>query len=97
MTIDVSGVGFPWVGLGQGFPEVPALWEAPETTAQDRQEVVRHLVERVEVAVQDKSEIASASPWTPRSPTPSAPPTPSASSAVEDGSAHWLAELVTDL
>jgi DNA invertase Pin-like site-specific DNA recombinase len=37
--------------------DLPALWTAPATTAKDRQEVVRHLVERVEVAVQEESEI----------------------------------------
>ena len=36
--------------------DVPALWQAPETTAQDRQEIVRMLVERVTVNVHDDSE-----------------------------------------
>ena len=36
--------------------DVPALWRAPTTTAADRQEVVRHLVERVSVAVQGETE-----------------------------------------
>jgi hypothetical protein len=36
--------------------DVPALWQAPETTAQDRQEIVRVLVERVTVNVHEDSE-----------------------------------------
>ena len=36
--------------------DVPALWRAATTTAADRQEVVRHLVERVAVAVQGETE-----------------------------------------
>ena len=36
--------------------DVPALWRAPTTTVADRQEVVRHLVERVSVAVQGETE-----------------------------------------
>ena len=36
--------------------DVPALWQAPETTAQDRQEIVRVLVERVTVDVHADSE-----------------------------------------
>ena len=36
--------------------DIPALWRAPTTTVQDRQEVVRHLVERVVVAVQGETE-----------------------------------------
>ena len=36
--------------------DVPALWRAETTTVQDRQEVVRHLVERVVVAVQGETE-----------------------------------------
>jgi hypothetical protein len=36
--------------------DVPALWRAPTTTAADRQAIVRHLVERVSVAVQGESE-----------------------------------------
>jgi hypothetical protein len=35
--------------------EVPAWWQAPETPAQDRQELVRLLVERVTVAVHEAS------------------------------------------
>jgi hypothetical protein len=36
--------------------DIPALWRAPTTTVQDRQAVVRHLVERVVVAVQGETE-----------------------------------------
>lgn len=36
--------------------DVPALWQALETTAQDRQEIVRLLVERVTVNVHEDSE-----------------------------------------
>ena len=36
--------------------DIPALWRAETTTVQDRQEVVRHLVERVVVAVQGETE-----------------------------------------
>ena len=36
--------------------DVPALWRAATTTAADRKEVVRHLVERVAVAVQGETE-----------------------------------------
>jgi hypothetical protein len=36
--------------------DIPALWAAPTTTAADRKEVVRQVVERVEVAVQGTSE-----------------------------------------
>jgi hypothetical protein len=38
------------------FQDVPALWWAATTTAADRKEVVRHLVERVSVAVQGETE-----------------------------------------
>jgi DNA invertase Pin-like site-specific DNA recombinase len=36
--------------------DLPALWHAPETTAVDRQTIVRHLIERVVVDVQGESE-----------------------------------------
>lgn len=36
--------------------DIPALWRAATTTVPDRQEVVRHLVERVVVAVQGETE-----------------------------------------
>jgi hypothetical protein len=36
--------------------DIPVLWRAATTTVQDRQEVVRHLVERVVVAVQGETE-----------------------------------------
>jgi DNA invertase Pin-like site-specific DNA recombinase len=36
--------------------DVPALWQAPTTAAADRKEIVRHLVERVSVAVQGETE-----------------------------------------
>ena len=36
--------------------DIPALWRSATTTAADRQEVVRHLVERVAVAVQGETE-----------------------------------------
>ena len=35
--------------------DVPGLWQAPHTTAQDRQEIMRLLLERVTVAVQGAS------------------------------------------
>ena len=31
--------------------DIPALWNAPETTARERQEIVRCLIERVAIAV----------------------------------------------
>lgn len=37
--------------------DIPALWDAPTTTAADRQALVRHLVERVEATVQHCSEM----------------------------------------
>jgi hypothetical protein len=36
--------------------DIPALWCAPTTSASDRRAIVRHLVERVEVAVQGETE-----------------------------------------
>jgi hypothetical protein len=36
--------------------DLPALWHAPETTAADRKEIIRLVVERVEVHVRDGSE-----------------------------------------
>ena len=36
--------------------DIPALWRAPTTTVQDRQAVVRHLIERMVVAVQGETE-----------------------------------------
>jgi DNA invertase Pin-like site-specific DNA recombinase len=36
--------------------DMPALWHAPSVTAADRKEIIRQVVERVEVAVQDESE-----------------------------------------
>jgi hypothetical protein len=36
--------------------DIPALWRARTTTASDRRVVVRHLIERVEVAVQGETE-----------------------------------------
>jgi len=36
--------------------DVPAVWQAPATTAQDRQEIVRVLVDRVTVEVHEESE-----------------------------------------
>jgi hypothetical protein len=36
--------------------DIPALWRTPTTTVQDRQAVVRHLIERVVVAVQGETE-----------------------------------------
>jgi DNA invertase Pin-like site-specific DNA recombinase len=38
--------------------DIPALWRAATTTASDRRIVVRHLIERVEVAVQGETEWA---------------------------------------
>jgi len=44
--------------------DVPALGQAPETTAQDRQEIVRLLGERVTVTVHDDSEqVDGTLPW----------------------------------
>jgi DNA invertase Pin-like site-specific DNA recombinase len=37
---------------------IPTLWRAPTTTASDRRVVARHLIERVEVAVQGETEWA---------------------------------------
>jgi hypothetical protein len=36
--------------------DLPAVWNSPSTTAQDRQEIVRILIRRVEVACQDRTE-----------------------------------------
>lgn len=36
--------------------DIPALWAAPSTTAADRKEIVRQVVERIEVDAQGKSE-----------------------------------------
>ena len=36
--------------------DIPALWQAATTPASDRRVVVRHLIERVEVAVQGETE-----------------------------------------
>jgi DNA invertase Pin-like site-specific DNA recombinase len=36
--------------------DIPALWRAATTAVQDRQEVVRHLIERVVVAIQGETE-----------------------------------------
>ena len=36
--------------------DLPALWRVPETTAVDRQTIVRHMIERVVVEVQGESE-----------------------------------------
>jgi hypothetical protein len=41
-------------GLAQ---DIPALWQAPQTTHQDRQRIVRHLVEQVSVQPQARSEM----------------------------------------
>ena len=38
--------------------DVPALWHAPETTAAERQAVVRHLVERVVLTAPPETEVA---------------------------------------
>src|SRR5262249_48589028 len=38
--------------------DIPALWSAPTTTPSDRRMVVRHVIERVAVAVQGESEWA---------------------------------------
>jgi hypothetical protein len=44
--------------------DVPALWQAPETTAQDRQESVRLLVERVTVKVhEDREQVEVTLQW----------------------------------
>lgn len=42
--------------IRQFATDIPALWAAPTTTAADRKEIVRHVVERVEVDAQGKSE-----------------------------------------
>jgi DNA invertase Pin-like site-specific DNA recombinase len=36
--------------------DIPALWSAADTSASDRQEIVRHLVQRVTVAIEGNSE-----------------------------------------
>lgn len=36
--------------------DIPALWHAPDTTPQDRQQIVRLLLDRVDVNVEDNSE-----------------------------------------
>ena len=36
--------------------DIPALWNAPETTAADRKEIIRHLVEKVVIHVKHDSE-----------------------------------------
>jgi DNA invertase Pin-like site-specific DNA recombinase len=41
--------------------DIPALWNAPSTTAADRKTLLRHLVERVVVAVQGNSELVDVS------------------------------------
>jgi len=42
--------------LRQLAADIPALWNAPTTTAADRKEIIRQVVERVEVDAQGKSE-----------------------------------------
>jgi DNA invertase Pin-like site-specific DNA recombinase len=37
--------------------DLPALWQAPSTTAQDRQTMIRHLVDRIVITVQGASEV----------------------------------------
>ena len=39
--------------------DIPALWASPETSESDRKEVIRCLVERVAVAVQDDTEVVN--------------------------------------
>lgn len=43
--------------IGALATDVPALWTAPTTSNTDRQEIVRHLLDRVEIAVQGKTEL----------------------------------------
>jgi hypothetical protein len=43
--------------IGALAADVPALWTAPTTSNADRQEIVRHLVDRVEITVQGKTEL----------------------------------------
>jgi DNA invertase Pin-like site-specific DNA recombinase len=44
--------------------DIPALWQAPQTTAAERKEIVRLLVERVEVQVRaDRERVAVAIAW----------------------------------
>ena len=43
--------------VGHFAQDIPALWKAPQTTHQDRQSIVRHLVEQVNVRPQERSEI----------------------------------------
>jgi len=45
--------------IGRLAQDVPALWEAPETTAQDRHEMVRLWLERVPIDVPGASEHVS--------------------------------------
>jgi DNA invertase Pin-like site-specific DNA recombinase len=42
--------------IGQLAHDVPALWHASDTTSQDRQQIVRLLVDRIEVNVEGNSE-----------------------------------------
>jgi DNA invertase Pin-like site-specific DNA recombinase len=37
--------------------DIPALWEAPTTTAADRKEIIRALIQRVQVCVQGNTEV----------------------------------------
>ena len=43
--------------IGQLAQDIPALWQAPQTTHQDRQRLVRHLVEQISVRPQVHSEM----------------------------------------
>jgi len=45
--------------IGRFAQDGPALWEAPETTARDRQEMVRLVLERVTIDVPGESEHVS--------------------------------------
>ena len=50
--------------IGRFAPDVPAVGEAPETTAQDRQEMVRVLGERVTIAVPGaRAHVSGTIPW----------------------------------
>jgi hypothetical protein len=40
--------------------DIPALWESPQTTPADRQQVVRHLIQKVVVTVPGDQEVAEA-------------------------------------
>jgi hypothetical protein len=53
-----------WERIAALGVDIPALWEAPTTTAADRQTIIRHLVQRVVATVPDaKDFVTVAIPW----------------------------------